>query len=262
MAGVIIMQLISVLDKGISYSSLLGILCGALTSTPGLSSVCELVGTDSEEAVLGYGYSYLFGVIFVVIFVQILSCSVAEKVLPKTKSPSTTGNIYPELILINITALFGNILGTLHIPFLHISIGNTASTLLIGLTVGYIVQRNFANVQISSHIINSFKNLGLALFFTGTGFASGLQSVAFDIKSVLYGALITLTAILFGWMLCKIVSIRCLLHNGFVIAGGMTSSPAYGTIRSKASENSINQFSFAYFGALISLVIAIQIIGR
>lgn len=38
-SGVGIMLLISILDKTISYPSLLGVLCGALTSTPGLSSV-------------------------------------------------------------------------------------------------------------------------------------------------------------------------------------------------------------------------------
>ncbi len=43
LSGVAMMILLSLLDKSISYSSLLGILCGSLTSTPGLSSVCELV---------------------------------------------------------------------------------------------------------------------------------------------------------------------------------------------------------------------------
>ena len=34
---------------------------------------CEMVGNDSEGAVLGYGCSYLFGVIFVVLFVQLFT---------------------------------------------------------------------------------------------------------------------------------------------------------------------------------------------
>ena len=58
-SGVLTMLLISILDNKISYPSLLGILCGALTSTPGLSSVCELIDTGSEQVVLSYGCSYI-----------------------------------------------------------------------------------------------------------------------------------------------------------------------------------------------------------
>ena len=72
-SGVMAMLLISVIDKAINYSSLLGILCGALTSTPGLSSVCELIGSENEIAVLGYSCSYLLGVILVVFFTQLFA---------------------------------------------------------------------------------------------------------------------------------------------------------------------------------------------
>ena len=73
LSGIVTMLLISAFDKTISYPSLLGVLCGALTSTPGLSGVCELINSGSEEAVLAYGCSYLPGVILVVFFSQILS---------------------------------------------------------------------------------------------------------------------------------------------------------------------------------------------
>lgn len=52
-SGIMVMLTISALDKTISYPTLLGTLCGALTSTPGLSSVCELFDSGSENAVLG-----------------------------------------------------------------------------------------------------------------------------------------------------------------------------------------------------------------
>ena len=57
-SGVLTMLLISSLDKTVSYSSLLGILSGALTSTPGLSSVCDMIGVNVEEATWGYGCAY------------------------------------------------------------------------------------------------------------------------------------------------------------------------------------------------------------
>ena len=256
------MLLISILDKSISYASLLGILCGALTSTPGLSSVCERISSGSENAVMGYGCSYLFGVILVVFFAQLFARRYTDEIYRISPKRDVKSKIYPELMLIGITALLGNILGSIHIPVLRISVGNTASTLLVGLIVGGIVRRKRAVAQISSQIMNTFRNSGLALFFAGTGFSTGIRSVSFDIKSVLYGALITLTAIFCGILLCRIVSSRHLLQSGFVIAGGMTSSPAYGAIGTKANEASVGHFSFAYFGSLISLIIALQIIGR
>ena len=115
-SGVMIMLLISVLDKAINDSSLLGILCGALTSTPGLSSVCELIGTGSEEAVWGYGCSYLLGVIFIVVFAQLFTPTTTDGETEKAKTSNIVSKIYPELILISVTALFGGILGNIYIP--------------------------------------------------------------------------------------------------------------------------------------------------
>ena len=73
LSGVMVMLFLSLIDKSINYYSLLGILCGALTSTPGLSSVCELIERGNESAIMGYGCSYLFGVILVVFFVYCTS---------------------------------------------------------------------------------------------------------------------------------------------------------------------------------------------
>ena len=261
-AGVMITLLISPLDKAINYSSLLGILCGALTSTPGLSSVGELIASGNEDAILGYGCSYLLGAVLVVFFAQLFSKNTKIKEANKSKNTSTQSKIYPEMILISTSALLGGILGSLRIPLLNISLGNTASTLFIGLILGCIVQKMFISVSISPTVLNSFRNLGLALFFTGTGFSTGVQSVNFNIKYVLYGALITLGAILIGWLLCKLFSAKYSLYNGFIIAGGMTSSPAYGSLSSQSNESAINHFSFSYFGGLLSLIICIQIICR
>ena len=256
--GVLTMLLISVLDKTISFESLLGILCGALTSTPGLSSVCELIDNGSKSAVIGYGCSYLFGVILVVFFAQLFAKKCTDN--PKSISPQQEikSKIYLELILISLTALLGNILGSIKISTL--SFGTTACTLMVGLIVGYGFIKVSKKSIVSNQCLNVFRNLGLALFFVGTGFSTGTQYIAFDIRSILYGMLITLSAIVCGWGLCKLVEGKYPLHQGFIIAGGMTSSPAYGVLSSITTKSSVNCFSFSYFGALISLIVAIQFI--
>lgn len=258
-SGVMVMLLISAFDKTISYSSLLGILCGALTSTPGLSSVCESITVGVDEAVWAYGCSYLFGVILAVLFSQMLSQYTNQKEnnaisMQNAKNPNHSG-----FILVSISSLLGNLFGNIYVPFLNGSLGITACTLIFGIFIGNIVRRYSSSAHAYQSNLNSIRHLGLALFFAGTGFATGTQSVSFDIKPVLYGTAITLAAILCGWLLCKSLSNRYSLHNGFIIAGGMTSSPAFGSINHGAHESLTNCFSFSYFGALISLIISIQL---
>ena len=258
LSGVAVMLLLSILDKSINYASLLGILCGALTSTPGLSSVCERIGNGSENSVMGYGCSYLFGVIMVVLFAQLLTRRYTDNSKSIAQQQEIKSKIYPELILIGLTALSGNILGSIKISTL--SFGTTACTLMIGLFVGYGFIKASKKSIISNQCLNVFRNLGLALFFVGTGFSTGTQDIALDIRSILYGILITLSAIVCGWGLCKLVERKYPLHQGFIIAGGMTSSPAYGVLSSITTKSSVNCFSFSYFGALTSLIVAIQFI--
>lgn len=258
-SGMITMLFISSLDKTMNFSSLLGILCGALTSSPGLSSVCEKNNVDTEAAVLGYGCAYLLGVTLVIFFTQLFSRSVIPCKNGETK-PQGSNQINSTLILITITALLGEIIGNIRIPFLQCKIGNTASILEVGLVVGFLFQKRMKNSFFSILTMNSFKNLGLVLFFTGTGFNTGIKYIHIDLKAIFYGALITLAAILSGYFFCKVIFSKQHLHSSFVIAGGMTSSPAYGALNSNMDEIAINHFSFAYFGALVSLITAIQII--
>ena len=262
LSGVIVMLLISTLDSTTNLSTLLGILCGALTSTPGLSSVCELLGYDADNCVIGYSHAYFCGVLLAVIFSQVFTRN-NEKNDNKTIPSNGNGSkIYPELVLIINTALLGSIFDKICSDILNMAIGSTAFTLLFGLIIGYIVQKTEKDEKTSSQVMNSFKNLGLAMFFAGTGLTTGLQSLNFEAKAVIYGIIITLSSILFGLIICKLIFRNHSLDVGFAVAGGMTSSPAYGAISSKANENSINHFSFAYFGALIALIIAMQIIVR
>lgn len=258
LSGIATMLLISFLDKSISYASLLGILCGALTSTPGLSGVCEMLGKDSESAVLGYGCSYLLGVILVVLFVQLFTKKHTNNKVQSTPQPNIKSRITSELVLICLTALCGNILGNIKVASL--TFGTTTGTLLTGLIIGYIYCKTSKSNQISSQCLNAFRNLGLALFFAGTGFSTGSQNISFDVRSILYGILITITSIVCGWALCKLLGKSRTLHQGFIIAGGMTSSPAYASLYNSTADSSVNCFSFSYFGALITLIITISFI--
>lgn len=56
--------------EGVSTDMMAGLICGALTSTPGLSVAIE--STGSAQASIGYGIAYPVGVVGVILFVKLL----------------------------------------------------------------------------------------------------------------------------------------------------------------------------------------------
>ena len=87
-----------------------GIFAGALTSTPALASATEAMGSGGSDAVsIGYGIAYPFGVIGVVLFVQVLPRLLKLPLdEPAEKGASTCGNRV-ENVLVEVTNpnLFG-----------------------------------------------------------------------------------------------------------------------------------------------------------
>ena len=258
--GVMTALLISTVDQTINNTTLMGVLCGALTSTPGLSSICELIEHDTEKAVLGYSCSYFGGVLLTVIFAMLFTKNNSNENSLNKLAKENTGSFYHELLLISLVGILGNIFEKIFNLFFNVSIGSTVFILFFGLIIGYVVQRKNNLSQANLQGMSLFRNLGLALFFAGTGFTTGMQSIDFEVKAIIYGVIITLITIIFGFFISKIMFSDAFSDIGFIVAGGMTSSPAYGAISNRAAVISSNLFSFAYFGALISLIIALQII--
>ena len=259
-SGVVTMTLISALDRSVEQAALLGGLCGALTSTPALSSVCETI--DSNDVVLGYGVTYLSGVCLTVLFSQILS---SKDPIKKEKADvifTAENRSYYELVILCIVALVGTVIGTLKLPFLNTSIGSTTTILAIGLMFGSLHTKVAPHLHLSTQKLNTFKILGLTLFFTGTGYSTGMQSISLDWRLIIYGIAITLSSLVTGVLLCKLLLSKSHNSHSFIIAGGMTSSPAYGIIEGNSTDVLTGYFSFAYFGALIALITSIQIIIR
>lgn len=257
LCAIAIMKLLATLDKTISASTFAGILCGALTSTPGLSGVCELEGVHVGDAVWGYGCAYLPGVLLALFSVRLLTRKAPVCPVPVPVKASATGGIFPEVLLICITALVGNLIGSLTVPFAAVSLGCSAGTLLTGLLLGAIVTKKPGRFPLSPGVLNACGNCGLAIFFVGTGYSAGIQAVNFNPRMLLYGVLISLGAILTGVILSRLVFARRRLNAGCVVAGGMTSSPAYGMISRQVPADVTHHFSFAYFGALLFLILAV-----
>ena len=71
LTGALTALVCTVLDGNLSMDMAVGLLTGGLTSTPGLSAAKE-VAKDEAAVTAGYGIAYLFGVLGVVLFVQLV----------------------------------------------------------------------------------------------------------------------------------------------------------------------------------------------
>lgn len=249
-----LMKLIAILDKDISYSKLIGSLCGALTTTPGLSAATELKNVITEEAMLGYGCTYLLGVIAVVLCVQFFAWkSVVFEM--KTQNADESKSALGGLIQIGITVLLGRLLGG--ICFGNFSLGNSGGILFVGILFGIIVKTILAERIASKKSMEIYRNLGLILFFVGNGIPAGMEiGNGFDAKIIIYGALMTAAPIGVGIILSRLIMKDN--RTSTVIAGGMTSTPAIGVLLQKKHYADLSCYSMAYVGALLTITVLIR----
>lgn len=80
---------------GFDVTQTVGLLTGALTSTPGLASAKELAGDDSA---VSYGIAYPFGVIGVILFIKLLPKILKQKVKDvELEIENTTKEKFPKI---------------------------------------------------------------------------------------------------------------------------------------------------------------------
>lgn len=254
----VVMKTISLLDKNISKSKLLGVLCGALTTTPGLSTACELENIVSNDVILGYGCAYLFGVIATVLFVQAISDKSTEISNEDSKINQTRKNkcALHGLIQIGSVIVFGKTLGNIEI--MNFSLGISGGMLCAGIIVGVIVKKLFSTKSLTTTMLAPFRNMGLVLFFVGNGIPAGMKLTdGVELNMIFYGVLMTIVPIISGTFVYRFFFKDRLWAT--TIAGGMTSTPAIGVLAEKYNNISLSNYVSAYFGALITIVMLIRI---
>ena len=102
-----------------------------------------------------------------------------------------------------------------------------------------------------------FRELGLMLFLIGAGVAGGISFVKyFQPLYFLYGVIMTIIPMIIGYFFAKYVLKLPLLNNLGSITGGMTSTPALGTLINVAGTESVaSAYAATYPFALISVVL-------
>lgn len=261
---------------------LVGILAGSLTSTPAFSAAKATVDPALEDAVtVGYGIAYLFGVVGVVLFVQLIPkltrANMEEEVAKitiaetsKAKEIKTTLIDMDEfgLMPFSLAAVVGIIIGAIKIPLSFIglegnfSLTTTGGALFASLIFGHLGHIGKINLRVNKKVLEVFRELGLMLFLIGAGVAGGAKFIQY-FKPIyfVYGVIMTTLPMIIGYLFAKYVLKLSLLNNLGSITGGMTSTPALGTLISVAKTDAVaSAYAATYPIALIAVVLISQLI--
>ncbi len=254
--GLVAVKILLFFDPTADRSTLLGILCGALTSTPGLSVLMDMSDISSQNATLGYAAAYLPAVLSILVFFQIIARK--EKKLENANQVlQNRASLYPSFAVVLFVSAAGLFIGSIHLPFADLSIGTTLGVLFMSLFTGVAFKRR---LRISKEVLSLLKSLGLSLFFAATGLSAGMQFRWLSPHMLLYGILLTVGSLLFGYLFCLCVFHRSKEKRLPALAGAITSSPALGILLEKDPNTQTEVFSFAYLGALITLLVGLRML--
>ena len=263
---------------------IVGLLSGSLTSTPAFSAAKATVDAQYQGLVsVGHGIAYIFGVIGVVLFVQLVpkfaKANMEEervKLVIKQEQDvrkAVSGKLFEidhmGIAAFSFAAILGSIFGQIKIPLSSeglsgtcFSLTTTGGCLLVSLVLGHFGRIGKINIMPSTTTLKLFRELGLVLFLVGAGIPGGAEFIAnFDIMYFVYGIIMTIFPLLIGFLFAKFVLKLSLLNNLGSITGGMTSTPALGTLISTAgTEDVAAAYAATYPIALIAVVLVSQFI--
>jgi len=265
-----------------------GILSGALTSTPAFSAAKETVAavyTDPAVAAemekmvtVGHGIAYLFGVVGVVLFVQLIpkfekaDMNAERAKLSVVSDGGRVQKAVAGLIEIDkfgfasfaLAVVIGMIVGNIKIPMgtSKFSLGTTGGMLITALVIAHFGRIGKLSMKVSKHTLEVFRELGLMLFLIGAGIPGGADFVAlFRVEYFFYGVAMTIVPMIVGYYFAKKVLKLSLFNNLGSITGGMTSTPALGSLIGVAGTDDVaSAYAATYPVALVLVVLASQFI--
>ena len=285
--GTLVAVLCSLLtDYGPAYWS--GVLSGALTSTPGFSAAKDAAPDAEAIITLGHAIAYPMGVIGVVLFVQLLpkflkSNMEQERALLRIGGEETARD-YSKYFSVEdfgfmpfaLAVISGLLVGAITIPLTAdgyngpcFSLGTTGGVLIMCLVFGHFGHIGKLSLEVKEGTLKVMKEFGLALFLLGAGVHGGVALVeqvaanggaAIVLWGFFGGLVMTVAPLIVGYFLGRYVLKLPLLNNLGSITGGMTSTPALGTLISTAKTNDVaSAYASTYPIALILIVLASQL---
>lgn len=273
-SGCTLLVLISRLDARVDASLGLGLMTGAMTSTPGFSSAAESPLLSAPALAAGYGIAYIFGIFSKVLFMQLAPrFSGADMNAEREKFFAANAAPIPEInrqlrapdkkgfCAFALTAALGLALGSLSLPG-GFSLGASGGTLISGLVVGHFRHVGGLDLRVPKSSLDFFREMGLVLFLVGAGIPGGI-SFAQHVRPVyfLYGAIMSLVPMFIGYLAARRILGMDLLQALGSIAGGCTSTPALGALISACGTDSVvSAYAAAYPVALVCMVFAAKLL--
>ena len=269
-----------ILMTGMPSALATGLFAGALTSTPGLAAATEAAGTaDAQMVAVGYGVAYPFGVIGVVMFVQImpklLKVNMIEEREKFAAANAPVAHTFAKKLIscdpmgmmaFCAAVVLGVLIGMVSIPLpggASFALGTSGGPLIAGLIFGHFAHISRINLQVKKHVLEVFREFGLILFLiaAGTNGGRGFVAVLAEHGAMLfvYGAIMTLLPLLAGYFFAAKVLKMDLFNNLGSICGGITSTPALGTLISVTGTSDIaTAYAATYPIALVLVVLSAQ----
>ncbi|MBQ8184183.1 MAG: permease [Lachnospiraceae bacterium] len=270
----------TILIFGVPTDISVGMMSGALTSTPGLAAALEATGSDAAS--VGYGIAYPFGVVGVVLFVQLIPKLLKVDMDAERAKFESVANVKVEgrqkklldvdpmgFFAFGLAIVLGIILAKIEIPLPGggvFALGTSGGPLIAGLVLGHFGHVGPVNVKVEKRILECMREFGLALFLLGAGVQAGAGFVEIlkehGALLFLYGALMTTVPMLLGYVFAVKVLKLSVLNALGSICGGMTSTPALGTlIRVAGTDDVASAYAATYPVALVMVVLSCQFIG-
>ncbi len=281
----------SITEQDGFVAMIVGLLSGSLTSTPAFSAAKATVAAEYQSLVsVGHGIAYIFGVIGVVLFVQLIpkltkanmdeeraKLVVKEDADSKKELKFKLFDIdHMGIAAFSLAAIIGTVVGQIKIPLsgagftslfsgdgitgTAFSLTTTGGCLLVSLIMGHFSRIGRINIMPSNSTLKLFRELGLVLFLVGAGIPGGAEFVQnFDPMYFVYGIIMTVVPMFIGYLFARYVLKLSLLNNLGSITGGMTSTPALGTlINVSKTEDVAASYASTYPISLIAVVLVSQ----
>ena len=252
--------------------------------------------TASNEAlvILGQAVAYPFGVIGVVLFVQVMPKLLKadidkERALISVDNAESEGGKKSEkkcfsldgfgFAAFGLVLVLGLLLGAIKVPLSKkgfdgptFSLGTTGGPLIVALIIGHFGRIGPISMKMNVNVLKGLREFGLMLFLLGAGIEGGVVLVdqigqnIIDGWTILYGFLagivITIVPMVVGYLFARYICKLPLLSNLGSITGGMTSTPALGTLIGVAGTDDVaGAYASTYPIALVLVVLASQLIN-
>ena len=278
-------------DTRVFLSMIDDLLSGSLTTTPGFSvakatvdnlysAAPELAEAYEAAVTVGYGIAYLFGVVGVVLFVQLIpKLTHADMAVEREKLTAVSTGSKKEytgklihidpagLAAFSMAAFIGIFVGSIKVPLsgaglsgTTFSLTTTGGTLITALVFGHFGHFGPFNMMPNKRALECLRELGLMLFLIGAGVAGGARFVQyFKVIYFVYGVFMTVIPMVVGYIFARKVLKMSLLNTLGSVTGGMTSTPALGTlIQVSGTEDVASAYAATYPIALLAVVLVSQ----